>query len=204
MLLHRELFHMKNLANCACILLLSSLAIWAVAEEDVQRSDEEQSIEDEFTTMDSDEDGKVSRREYVAYVVSGLRESQGLEQDRVSNTDPEELREAIGQRFDAVDTNSDDMWTIDEITKANTVSREESGSSRERMFEALDADGNDEVTLDEFTQAFLRRLQGRVATSETEESTTHPTDENLKQRLEQRFNAADKNDDGILTPDELR
>ncbi len=195
---------MKNLSKYACLLVLGLIATWAIAEENEREPDREQIIEDEFAAMDSDGDGKVSRREYVAHTVKGLRENQRLEQSRTSPTDAEELRKAISERFDVVDTNSDDMWTIEEISEARQASSDESNMNRERMFEALDADDDEEVSLEEFTDGFMRRLQGRMSRAEGADTAGQASNESLKQRLEKRFNGADKNSDGVLTADELR
>lgn len=196
---------MKKLAVYASVAVLGLLMTCTHAEENERESDERQSTEERFSSMDADDDNQVSRREFISHAIADTRRERRMSGTNVSDDESERLRVALGQRFDSLDSNSDDVWTLEEFTAPREQTNEQSKMSRAKLFETLDADDNNEVSAEEFNAGFMRRLQGRLSQTDQEgESTKQATQERLKKGLQERFKAADANDDGVLSSDEFK
>lgn len=196
---------MKELAVYATVAVLGLLMTCAHAEENERKPDERQSAEDRFSSMDADGDNQVSRREFISHAIADTRRERRMSGTGISDDESERLRIAMGQRFDSLDSNSDDVWTLEEFNAPREQTNVQSNMSREKLFESLDADDNGEVSAEEFNAGFMRRLQGRLNQADEDgESTQQVAQERLKRGLQERFKAADKNDDGVLSSDEFR
>lgn len=160
-----------------------------------------------FDKLDANADGQVSRDEVRAKVQSHFAEVDLDKNGKISTTELEnkrtaklnEMKQHMADRMSKADSNADGKWTKAELSKMP-----------ERMFEKLDTNNDALLTRSELEAGRGERTSKHAGfmqhvLSKADTNSDGAIDSQEAQRLaEGRFDAVDKNHDGIVRRDEWK
>ena len=172
--------------------------------------------EREFNILDSDNDGEVSRNEfverYLKYDELRIRSSVDRIDLRLATTEEAEemMRKALSRHekviekvFDASDKNDDGVLSPKEYMSQRTLTEFRTWIL-DTTFEALDQDGDEEVSQDEFVSAKKLHFKSDIALyDELEPEIRSQIVSFRNRRYIGEYDRIDSNDDGRVTRTEV-
>ena len=125
---------MKN--SIALVLFVLAVPTVAQAPKPVPRSEYIKNLDNRFTAMDSNHDGKITLQEMTA------------QQQRELQMAKEKLRQQLVARFKQLDTNKDGQLSQQEFLAATPPLR--TGETPQQLIQRFDGNGDGVVTQEEF------------------------------------------------------
>ena len=140
---------MKNILMITVILAGATMTAGAVQAQDGRDRPD-------FSTLDTDGDGGVTREELRALAANRFaeRDTDGdgaLSAEEIAAAEQANRADRINRMIERLDQNGDGLLQQDEIAQAERVDR------MNRMFERADADGDGAISEEEFEQVKERR-----------------------------------------------
>lgn len=174
---------------------------------------------EEFNHLDSDNDGEVSRHEFIERYLKLdepiIRSSlDPLDLQRATTEEAEELmrkassshEKVIEKVFDALDKNDDGVLTPKEYMSQRTLTKFQTWIL-DTTFESLDADGNEVVSQDEFVAAMEQHFKSDFSKFDFDKLESEFDRQKLasfmKQRMIEEHRRIDSNGDALLTLNEI-
>lgn len=170
--------------------------------------------EEKFNLLDSDNDGDVSRREFLEWhlkdheerkeVIINLQPVTDEVAQKMMHKSLSRQEKVIEKVFDANDENDDSALSLEEYLGGQRLAE-----IRSKIWDAtlamLDGDGDEIISQNEFVSAMKLRLKSRIAQFDKLGSETKRREAAslMVQRLVREYNRIDSNEDGRITRTEL-